>query len=440
MNAPHDFRFKRNTMLKRTISLSLLITASTVWSNSAIFLHPDGTGLGHWNAARLLIAGPDGMTNWDNLEVLSAYRPHQKNWLTSTSHAGATAHAYGKKVHYDSFGMDRDQPLTSLSGQSMTILQEAMSKGLRTGTVNSGHIAEPGTAVFATSNESRKNTLEIAQSVMESGLDLMFSGGETFLLPEGEIGFFGEPGLRTDGRNLIEEAKSNGYKVIFTREELLLLPDNTDKVIGIFAPGHTFNDNIEEEVQQKGIPLYRTDAPTIAEMTAAALRILGSDPETDFFVVIEEEGTDNFSNKTNAAGMLEATIRADEAIGVASKFLESHPERPTLLLVAADSDAGHPTVFAPRNTPITTDLPSQDPIGSPIDGTNGSGGTPFVSLPDQFGNRYPFGIAWATAYDMPGSVVAKASGYGSDRIGSTMDNTGPYKVIYSVLFEEEDQN
>ncbi|MGE9289455.1 MAG: alkaline phosphatase, partial [Puniceicoccales bacterium] len=83
------------------ILLPLLAIASPLLGGSAIFIHPDGTGLGHWNAARLLLVGPDGMTNWDQLDVLSAYRPHQKNWLSTTSHAGATVHAYGKKVHYD---------------------------------------------------------------------------------------------------------------------------------------------------------------------------------------------------------------------------------------------------------------------------------------------------------------------------------------------------
>ena len=421
------------------ILVTILATTSSLLGGSAIFIHPDGTGLGHWNAARLLLVGPDGMTNWDQLDVLAAYRPHQKNWLSTTSHAGATAHAYGIKVHYDSFGMDRDQPILSAAGTPMSILQEAQSRGFRTGTVNSGHIAEPGTAVFTASSDSRKKVLEISEAVMKSGLDVLFCGGEQYLIPEDEVGHFGRNGMRTDGRNLLEEAREEGYTVIFTREELLNLPADTEKVIGIFAFGHTFNDDTEENIQQKGIPLYAEDAPTLAEMTEVALRILSSDPETDFFTMIEEEGTDNFSNKNNAGGMLEATMRADAAIGVALEFLEENPDRKTLLLVGADSDAGHPTVIAPRGTPLDEPLPERDPNGAPIDGINGSGGEPFISQPDAYGNRHPFGIAWPTTYDMPGSVVAKASGYGSDRMGSTLDNTEPYQLIRSVLFEEVEE-
>ena len=64
---------------------------------SVVFIHPDGAGLGHWNAGRLLAAGPDGTLNWDRMERLAAYRVHQKDWLGTSSHAGGTVHAYGQK-------------------------------------------------------------------------------------------------------------------------------------------------------------------------------------------------------------------------------------------------------------------------------------------------------------------------------------------------------
>lgn len=419
-----------------TFLLSAFV-AGSLPAGSAIFLHPDGTGLGHWNAARLLVAGPDGETHWDRLDRLAAYRPHQANWLSTTSHAGATVHAYGHKVHYDSFGMDRDQPIRSLSGFDGSLLEEAAAEGLRTGLVNSGHIAEPGTAVFVAPSDDREKVLEISAKVVGSGTDVIFAGGEVFLLPEGETGFFGREGLRKDGRNLLEEAREAGYRVIHTREELLLLPDDTEKVLGVFAPGHTFNDQTETFLAAADLPDYLPGAPSIGEMTAAALRILGSDPERDFLLVAEEEGTDNFSNHNNARGMLKAVVRADQAVGVALRFLAEQPDRETFLLVGSDSDAGHPTVYAPRDADDDYRLPERDDNGAPVDGIDGAGGVPFVSLPDTRGNRHPFGIAWATRYDFPGSVVTKAHGPGSGRLGSSLDNTGIYRLLYLALFNRE---
>lgn len=76
---------------------------------NVIFFHPDGTSVSHWTAARMTIAGPDGTINWDRLPNMAVYRGHMKTSLTSTSHGGATTHAFGMKVDPDSYGMDRDR-------------------------------------------------------------------------------------------------------------------------------------------------------------------------------------------------------------------------------------------------------------------------------------------------------------------------------------------
>jgi len=426
-------------MTPRALIFLTLLTAAllpgTALGASAILIHSDGTGLGHWNAARLLYAGPDGQLNWDRLERLAAYRAHQKNWLSSTSHAGATVHAYGQKVHHDSYGLDRDQALVAASGRPMSLMMEAMDGGKRVGIVNTGHIGEPGTGVFLTSNESRRNVEQIAVGVMESGADLIFVGGEIFLLPDGELGQHGQPGVRRDGRNLITEARERGYTVIFTREELLALDPQTDKVIGIFAAVDTYNDLRESQLAEQGLPTYNPNQPALDEMVAKALEVLASDPEREFFLVAEEEGTDNFSNRTNARGMLDAIGRADRAIGVALDFMAEHSDRPMLLLVGSDSDAGSPGIWAPREPGEGFELPAQTDTGAELDGPEGSGGQPFLSQPDQFGNRHIFGIAWVMSNDQQGSTVAKAHGYGSERLPVDLDNSGIYRILHSVLFE-----
>lgn len=411
-----------------------LVLAPAANAASVIFIHPDGTGLAHWNAARLLHAGPDGQLNWDRMERLAAYRVHQANWLSTSSHAGATTHAFGKKVHYDSFGMDRSEALVAASGQPMSLMHEAMAAGHRVGVINSGHIAEPGTAVFLTSSETRLDRTGIAAGVMESGADLIFAGGEIYLLPAGVVGVHGQPGRREDGRNLIEEARERGYTVIFTREELLALDPSLDRVIGIFAAQDTYNDRPQEELLALGLETYNPGQPSFDDMVAAALAILGSDPERDFFLVAEEEGTDNFSGVFNARGMLDAMGRADRAIGLAMDFLQTQPERPTLLLVASDSDAGSPAIWAPREPGADFELPTQTRAGAPLHGPDGLGGRPFLSQPDQFGQRHPFGIAWALGSDQQGSTVSKAHGFRSELLPVDVDNTQLYRIMHAVLF------
>jgi alkaline phosphatase len=102
--------------------------------------------------------------------------------------------------------------------------------------------------------------------VVESGVDIILGGGEEWLLPEGVQGRFGQ-GKRKDGRNLIEEAKKKGYAVVYTRDELLKLPANVSKVLGVFNVEDTFYDKPEEELRKENLPNYIASAPTIAEMT-----------------------------------------------------------------------------------------------------------------------------------------------------------------------------
>ena len=399
---------------------------------SAIFLHPDGASPSHWGAARLVTVGPDGLLAWDRLEHVGLYRGHLTNSVASSSHGGATVHAYGVKVPYDSYGMRGQEPLTSLSGKPHGIMTEAVEAGLATALINSGHLAEPGTGVFVASAPSRGDVEEITRQVIESGVDIILGGGEVLLLPEGERGVFGFPGVRRDGRNLIDRARELGYEVVYTREELLALPDDTERVLGIFSASQTFNDRSEQVLLDSGLPFYVRTAPTIGEMTAKALRMLET-RDARFFMVAEEEGSDNFANQNNAAGTLEALTRADAAFAAALDHLEREPG--TLLITAADSDAGGMEVWPVRDpTAFNQPLPANAENGAPIDGVTGARGLPFVAQADDAGVELRFGIAWAAHADVMGGIVARAHGLNAELLPPAVDNTDIYRMLYATLF------
>ena len=69
-------------------------------TGNVIFLHPDGTGLNHWNAGRMYWYGTDGILNWDRMTEMNAYRGHMANRLTGASHGGATVHAFGDPLAF----------------------------------------------------------------------------------------------------------------------------------------------------------------------------------------------------------------------------------------------------------------------------------------------------------------------------------------------------
>ncbi|BAU12279.1 glycerophosphoryl diester phosphodiesterase [Leptolyngbya sp. NIES-3755] len=436
--------------------------------NHVIFLHPDGTSAATYAAGRFQKYGPDGRLNWDELDRSAVYLGHMQDQLTGTSNAGAVTHATGTKVYAESFGLNRDgSPVESASGNTgKTIVQEAIEANKVTALVQSGFTAEPGTAAFVaqvgeiTLNGERiaprRRVADITKAVIESGVDFILGGGELHMLPVGTNGFH-ETATQLDARstnvldrpqeNLIELAKSRGYTVVYTREQLfdlLELPNPPQKVLGVFAAFHTFNDRPEEALrlgQPDAIPFYVPTAPTSGEMLEVTQKLMERHPNFNngSITIFEEEGTDNFGNVNNAPGTIEAVLRADAAIGVAQDFLDRNPN--TLIITAADSDGGGLQVRDTRaDRPVgtiavnpTTNTDRQNPL----DGQTGTNTQPFVAAPDANGDRFPFSVGWVGTPDFSGSIVTKASGLNSDKLPSTIDNTGIYELMYETLFNTE---
>jgi glycerophosphoryl diester phosphodiesterase len=456
---------------------------ATKETGNVIFIHPDGTSPSHFMALRNIDKGPDGRLNWDNMSNAGVYLGHMENQLTGTSNAGAVTHANGVKVFNESFGLNGDQSLvTPASGKvGYTILEEAIAAGKATALLQSGHLAEPGTAAFAaeTTNRfgdnirARDKYAEIIEQTIRSGTDIIMGGGELYMLPIGTTGFHVTAEIdasetRAERRptiNLIELAESLGYTVVYTEDQMNQVVNSQNpptKLLGVFAAEATFDARREEQLGLNSAnpsPLYVDTAPTVAEMLEASLKILEQDPD-GFFVVLEEEGTDNFGNNDNAVGTIEGLRRADAAIGVAMNYVKNQDPN-TLVITAADSDAGGMQVFqyVPYTRPSgnsTSNPPLADTEPSPpfirvnptttntnravLDGINGSTGTPeapwrpFSSVDSIDGPMGNFGVAWVGTPDFPGSIVSKAYGMNADKLPTTVDNTEIYDVMYQTLF------
>jgi alkaline phosphatase len=416
------------------IKISSLAQSKQGGIGNVIFVHPDGTSVAVWNAVRMLYAGPDSDINWDKLPNIGIYRGHLTNSLTATSNGGGTVHAYGVKVGVKAYGMDEDHSIpTSRSGKKMSIMHEAINSGIKTGLINSGSIVEPGTGAFVVLVNSRAEDEEVAKQIALSGVDIILSGGEEWLIPKGINGFHCKEGKRTDGRNLIEEVKALGYTIVYDRQQLFSIPESTDKLFGVFAETHTFNDKTEEDQKLLSLPNYKLNAPTLAEMTEVALKILSKN-NRQFFLVVEEEGTDNFGNKNNAQGMLQALKRADDALGVSLEFLNHNSN--TLILTCSDSEAGgmEAISFTEDYFPFDKPLPKTARNGAPYDGISGTETLPFKSAPDKFGRVFPFVVAWSSLDDLCGSVVVRSTGLNSEFVKGSIDNTDIYKFMYLTLF------
>ncbi len=302
---------------------------------------------------------------------------------------------------------------------------------------------------------------------------------------------------------------------------LNLDPNYMPRVLGIFAYQDLFNDRNEEDLIARGKvttdpvdfvgPVDNTslgvrskrsriilfgdvsgqpghNPPTFAEMTDVAIRILDRAAKSRpnpahrrFLLVAEPESCDNFGNNDNAIGLLHAMADTDKAIGVARTFLAANPR--TLILTAADSDAGGMQLTAPYRDnvdggPVETigGRPIPGPINTssisnpafinlgqfyfgfgvnpatsspsnnnPADGLEGrgsattSGGTlMFLSEPDANGKRMEFGITWPGTGDYSGGILSRAAGLNAGLLNSIFharfDNIDVYRMMYVTLF------
>ena len=410
-------------------------------TGSVVFLHPDGASASTWAAARALLVGPDGDLNWDQLNNIAVYRGHLANSLTSSSNGGATAHATGVRPGYYAFGRTdggTESPrILDKDGRYRSVAIQAKDAGMRIGVVQSGTAVEPGTAVFLTDAPVRSEYDMISAGMIESRAHVILGGGERHFLPKGFIGMHG-PGEREDSRNLVQEAREAGYVVVYSKQELMDLPDDTEFVLGLFAHSATFNSKPEEYLAENNMPMYDPDAPTLAEMTEKAMRLLHRDGE-QFFLVIEEEGPDNFGNYNNASGVFEAIRRTDETIGVVRNFIDDNPD--TLLVTCADSDAGGMRMMRVAVNDDGTyekTLPERDRSGSQQDGIRGTGSEPFLAMPDRYGRRLPFKVVWAATDDVSGGVLVRAHGLNAERVRGSMHNTDIPRLIRKTLFGKID--
>ena len=403
---------------------------TTATPRSAIFLHPDGMGANTWAATRLMQVGPDGRLAWDALPRLAIYVGPSLDSVNQSSNGGATTHAYGVRATLDSYGLINGVAPTAASGKAMSLMREAQAAGKKIALLNSSSLTEPGTGVFLASVANRDDEAEIASQILAAAPDIALGGGEMFFLPRGVQGRHGE-GMREDGRNLVEEAKAAGYTVVFTAEELAALPADTMKVLGLFAAEETFNERDEAGLAEAGLAAFQPQAPRFDAMLEFILARFKDAPQ-GYFIVGNEEGTDNFSGENNAVATLDAAIGADRAIALALAEAKTNPA--LTIVVASDSDNGGMNATSDDlNEPadLPRPLPARTAGGSPLDS---DGGEPFLTPPDARGKRIPFYITWASDSDSAGGTVVRGIGPGATVIEGTVDATKVYTALHLGLF------
>ncbi|WP_431035005.1 alkaline phosphatase [Streptomyces sp. P6-2-1] len=383
-------------------------------ARNVIFVNGDGMGPAAREAARLYLAGLDGELTMDKLPVAGQLTtsPHDPKAVVTDSAAAASAWATGEKTYNGAISVDVD------GNRLATLGQQAKAAGRRTGLVTTAQVTDASPAAFFSNTPDRGQQDEIARQYLDvSKPDVILGGGEDWWLPEGHPGAFpdqpaedpGEASRGTKG-NLVAKAKKKGYTYVSGAKQLSKARPKNGKLLGLFAN--------EEMFQQKPEGQGDVYKPVVdlATMTAKALDTLDGKGKNKkgFFLMVEEEGVDEFAHANNAEKTLESMRQLERAVAVARQYVATHPD--TLLVVTADHETGGLAVE--ENDP-------DDESGSGQSTEDG----PFPVRD----SAKSFTIDWTTGQHTSVAVPVTAEGPSAERFNGKHANTYVHTVLSDIL-------
>lgn len=334
-------------------------------AKSAILFLGDGMGVGTTTATRVFKAqnkgqrfGEEEPLSFDKFPFSGFSKTYCTNAQVPDSACTATAYLGGVKTNIVLMGVNSNVSFKNCSAandpanQVESILAWAQKSGKATGIVTTTTVshASPGGAYAHTANRMWQTDTDILEDGKDPAicidiarqlihgfpgkhLDVIFGGGRTNFLPKGAFDETNEPGLRSDGQNLIDQWKTYHPEgtYITNRNDLLSLQFNeTKRVMGLF------------NAQDLDFHQYsnKTYQPTLEEMTEAAIKVL-SQNENGYILFVEGGRIDHGNHATRAHLALDECNEFDKAIENAAGRTN-----PYETLIVVTSDHSHPVSVA----------------------------------------------------------------------------------------------
>lgn len=365
--------------------------------NVILFLG-DGMSLTTVAAARIFEGqrngrpGEENLLSWERFPHTAFSKTYNTDAQTPDSAGTMTAITTGVKTHMGAIGVSagkRNDCADSLGKHRLTWLQLADAAGMATGIVSTARLTHATPAATWAHSPDRnwehdaampaeaiaQGCVDIARQMVATpfgpGPKVMLGGGRGQFLPveQRDPEYPDKTGLRRDGRDLVAEWKAAhpGGVYVWNRQQLEAAAD-APAVLGLFE-----HDHMQFEHEKD-----RAAEPTLAELTAEAIRRLSREPN-GFVLMVEGARIDHANHMGNAYRALDETVALSEAVRTAVEM--TSPED-TLILVTADHShtlnfVGYPA----RGNPILDKVRGY----SGEDGANGgyaldASGLPYTTL------------------------------------------------------------
>ena len=332
-------------------------------AKNVILMVSDGNGVGTNYATRLFHGqqqgnhGDENVLPQESFPHLALVKTYNVNAQTPDSAGTGTAMHAGVKTKAGVIGVDetveRGNCAQVEAGKVTPITKLMSDAGKSVGVVSTARLthATPASAYAHAADRNFEDDAELPEGcevadiavqlieAMESGMvDIAMGGGRRHFLPEDVQDEEGETGRRTDGRNLVEEARALGASYAFDQESFAALDPAAAPVLGLFESSH-----MQYEFDRAG-------EPSLAEMVEASIKGLEGNEE-GFFLSVEAGRVDH----ANHGGNLHRTVTDGVAFAEAvAKARELTDEQETLIVVTADHEHAIAFVgYCGRGTPIT---------------------------------------------------------------------------------------
>ena len=287
------------------------------FAENVIIMIPDGTSVSGVTLARWIYN--DGEPLYLDEMAAGLVRTYNSDTPIADSAPGGTALSTGIKTQdkliairpkiatlYGTSPEDTKEPYAPIA----SVLELAKLQGKSIGIISTSEVMHATPADFTAHAEHRSQYDIISEQLVYQNLDVVFGGGEKFLLEKN----------RKDGKDMYEELKERGYSIIRTKKELE--NQKNSKVWGIFA-----NADMPYEIDR------RVDEPSLADMTRKAIEILSKNPKG--FVLMVEGSKVDWAAHANSPATIVKDIKAfDDAVGEALSYAKSNKK--TLIISSPD--------------------------------------------------------------------------------------------------------
>ncbi|MGL4654000.1 alkaline phosphatase [Cetobacterium sp.] len=300
------------------------------FAKNVIFLIPDGSSSTVSTLARAVYNDGESL-NIDELASGLVKTYNSDTFIADSAPAG-TALATGWKTQDKLIGVK--PKAATLKGARVpnagdelapaaSVLEAAKLNGKAVGIVSTSEVLHATPADFTTHSIHRNNYSVIGEQQVHQNLNVVFGGGKSYLKKDNATEANSKK--RTDGEDMLEALKANGYNIVQTLDEMKSL--NKDFVWGLFA--------------EKDIP-YDLDrdkktVPSLAEMTEKAIELLSKD-EDGFFLMVEGSKVDWAGHANNPIAITSEFMAFDKAVGVALEYAKKNSD--TLVVAVTDHGTG----------------------------------------------------------------------------------------------------